>query len=94
MRLNRYLIEDNEIEVLKKNKVPLSDEERDKVMKAGAVWHNHFGKDGKRMETPAIWKSSNSSGDIRFVCNTHRAYQAKDNLDAAIKSFEFIKTTA
>ena len=80
----------SEMEILKDNKIPLTDEEREKVMKAGAIW-NH-GPGGK--PSPAIWKSKNSSGEIKYVCNTHRAYQAKDTLSAAITSYDFIETTA
>lgn len=79
-----------EMEVLKDNKIPLDDDERKKVMDAGATW-NH-GPDGK--PSPAVWKSKNSSGEIKYVCNTHRAYKVSDTLAAAIKSYKFIETTA
>lgn len=95
MRLLQYLFEKkSEFEVLKQNKTKLSDEERDQVMKAGAVWHNHFNRDGEVTATPAVWKSCDSKGNTKYVCNTHRAYQVRDTLSAAIKSFDFIKTTA
>lgn len=80
----------SEMEVLKDNKIPLEDEERDKVMKAGAVWHH--GPKGEA--TPAVWKSKNSSGDVKYVCSTHRAYEVSDTLAAAIKSYKSIETTA
>lgn len=77
-------------EVLKENKVDLTPEEREKVMDAKAVWH--FGKDGG--PSPAIWKSV-VDGKTYYVCNTHRAYQDRRSLDAAIRIFhDFIKDTA
>jgi hypothetical protein len=79
------------LSVLKGNRIPLTDEEREKVMKAGAVWHH--GPNGEK--SPGVWKSKNpNTGEIRYVCATHRAYQDEKTLDAAIKSFEFIKETA
>ena len=77
------------METLKENKVKLSDEEREQVMRAGAVWHH--GPNGE--ETPAIWKAKVKGKDW-YCCNTHRAYEAKPTLKGAIKAFEFIKTTA
>ena len=75
---------------LKKNKVNLTDKERDEVMKAKAVWHH--GANGE--ETAAVWKSV-IRGETWYVTNTHRAYQAKKTLKGAIKSFhDFIKGTA
>ena len=88
---NEYLTEKkNEFDTLKANKIPLTDEERTKVMKAGAVWRH--GPNGEK--TPAVWKSKNASGQTRFICNTHRAGAVKDTLAAAISSYKFIKTTA
>jgi hypothetical protein len=79
-----------EMETLKKNKVKLTPEERTEVMKAKAVWHH--GADGA--ETPAIWKAV-VKDQTWYVTNTHRAYQAKKTLKAAIKAFhDFIKSTA
>jgi len=83
------IIASPELKTLKANKKPLTDEERDEVMKAGAVWH--MGKDGK--ESPAVWKAVVKGKDW-FVCNTHRAVQVKPTLKGAIKSYDFIKTTA
>jgi mRNA deadenylase 3'-5' endonuclease subunit Ccr4 len=79
-------------EVLKKNKVKLTDEERAEVMKAKAVWHH--GPNGE--ESPAVWKSVNKkTGETRYVTNTHRAYQDEKTLKAAINKFHsFIKGTA
>ena len=64
------------------------------VMKAGAVWHNSFDREGNRIATPAIWKSCDSKGNTKYVCNTHRAYQVRDTLDASIKTFDFIQSTS
>jgi hypothetical protein len=78
-----------EMKTLKKNKVKLSDEERDQAMKAGAVWHH--GPNGE--ETCGIQKSTVKGKDW-YWCATHRAYQCKPTLKGAIKAFEFIKTTS
>lgn len=78
------------MDTLKKNKVKLTPEERDQVMSEKAVWHH--GPQGE--ETPAVWKSI-IKGQTWFVTNTHRAYQAKKTLKAAINSYHnFIKSTA
>ena len=75
---------------LKKGKVKLTDEERDTVMKAKAVWHHGSGG----AESPAVWKSQ-VKGETWYVTNTHRAYQAKKTLQAAINAFHnIIKSTA
>lgn len=84
------LMEAPEMETLKKNKKVLTDDEREKVMSAKAVWHHHPTSD---KPTPAIWKSI-VKGKTWYVCNTHRAYQAKPTLKGAIKAYKFIKTTA
>ncbi len=80
----------SEMEVLKKNRIELDPEERKQVMKAGAVWHHGPG------QTPsaAVWKSKDSHGKIKYVCNTHRAYQVSSTLKGSIKDFDFIKTTS
>lgn len=75
---------------LKKNRVQLEPGERDEVMSRGAIWHNGIG--GKTV--PAVWKTSDQSGNTKYCCNTHRAIQIKDTLKGAIKAFDFIKTTA
>ncbi|TET67579.1 MAG: hypothetical protein E3J56_12720 [Candidatus Aminicenantes bacterium] len=78
-------------QILKENKIPLTEEEREIVMKKKAVWH--FGHDGK--PSSAIWKSKNSKGEITYVCNTHRAYNIAKTLLGAISRFhKFIKGTA
>lgn len=78
-------------QVLKENRIPLSKEERDIVIKREAVWHH--GPHGE--ETPAVWKSKNSKGEIRFATNTHRAIAITKSLLGAIGRFHrFIKGTA
>jgi hypothetical protein len=84
-----YLLESPEIKTLKKNQCPLDPEERAQVMKAGAVWH--MGKDGAA--SPAVRKAV-VNGKTWYWCATHRAGQVRSTLKAAIKSFDFIKTTA
>lgn len=79
-------------EVLEKNKVPLTDEERKQVMDADAVWN--FGNQGK--PSPAVWKSVNkNTGETTYVTNTHRAYNTAPTLKGAIGRYhKFIKGTA
>ncbi len=84
-----WILKENDFKTLKKNKVKLTPEERATVMKAKAVWHFNGGS-----PSPAIWKSCDSKGNTKYVCNTHRAYQSKDTLSQALKAFKFIKTTA
>jgi hypothetical protein len=70
------------MEVLKKGKVRLSDEERSEVMDREAVWHH--GPNGE--ETPAVWKSSVGERTW-YVTNTHRAYQARPSLAGAVSAY-------
>jgi hypothetical protein len=79
-------------QVLKDNKVPLSDEERQVVMDRKAVWHH--GPNGE--ETPAVWKSINKkTGKTFFVTNTHRVFNFRPTLSDAISRYhKFIKGTA
>ena len=78
-------------QILKENKIPLTKEERNKVMKARAAWHH--GPHGE--PTPAVWKSKDSSGKIKYVTNTYRAYNTAPTLRGAISRFHnFIKSTA
>lgn len=80
-----------EIQVLKSNRIKLSPEEREQVMKAKAVWHHGL----KGAPSPAVWKSKNSKGKIIFVTNTHRAYNTAPTLKGAISKYhKFIKRTA
>ncbi len=79
-----------DLKTLKKNKVALTDEERKKVMDAGATWHH--GLNGK--PSPAVWKGKDGKGKMWFVCNTHRAFAAEDTLAKAIKKYDFIETTS
>jgi hypothetical protein len=86
-----FLAERNEIVSLKANKIALEPEEREKAMKAKAVWHpgNHD------KPTCAIWKSKRANGKIVYGCNTHRVYQTAATLDGAIKLFHtVVKDTA
>ena len=82
----------SKFEKLQDNKVPLTPEEREKVMKAKAVWHH--GPNGE--ETPAVWKSKDKkTGKFTYVTNTHRAYQDRPTLKGAISIYhKFIKSTA
>ena len=78
-------------ERLKKNKKPLTDEERELVMKRKAVWHH--GLNGE--ESPAVWKSVDKSGKTTYITATHRAYNTATTVKGAIKRYhDFIKGTA
>lgn len=82
----------NPFEILKKNKVPLTPEERKKCMDAKAVWHMGS-NDGKA--SSAVWKSTDSKGKTTYITNTHRAYNTASTLKGAIGRFhKFIKGTA
>jgi predicted nucleotidyltransferase len=85
-----FLCESPEIGTLKKNKNPLTDEERKMVMDAHATWHH--GPNGEK--TPAVWKAA-INGKTWYVTNTHRAYQAKPTIKGAIRAFhDVIKQTS
>jgi hypothetical protein len=86
-----HLAKKSSMEILKENKIPLNNDERNTCLKAKAVWHH--GPNGE--ESPAVWKSKNSKGEIIYVTNTHRAYQTDPTLDGCIKKFhDVIKDTA
>ncbi len=86
-------------EVLEKNKIPLTDEERKEVFKKDAVWHYGFSKDpntGRRVKkVSAVWKSKDKEGNIVYITNTHRAFATASTLKGAIKKYhDNIKGTA
>ena len=86
-----YLVEANEYKTLKKNKIPLSVEEREECLNSKAVWHH--GKNGE--ETPAVWKSVDKDNKSTYITNTHRAWNKASTLKAAINKYHnFIKGTA
>ena len=90
MKFTQFLVEAAEMETLKKNKKPLTDEERDLCMKRKAVWHH--GNQGA--PSPAVWKSV-ANGKTTYVTNTHRAYNTASTMKGAIKRYhDFIKGTA
>ncbi len=82
--VEQLLMETPELDVLKKNRKTLTDDERTTVVSGGAVWDDN---------KPGVWKSE-VNGKVWYVCNTHRAYQCKPTIKGAIKAFEFIKTTS
>lgn len=80
----------SKFQALEKNRVPLSPEERDLVMKRKATW-NH-GPNGE--PTPAVWKSVRDGG-ATFVTATHRAYNISPSIKGAINRYHrFIKGTS
>lgn len=82
----------SEFQKLEDNKVPLTDEERKKVMDADATWHH--GPNGA--PSSAVWKSKDpKTGKITYITNTHRAWNSAPTLKGAIgKYHSFIKGTA
>jgi len=77
--------------MLKNNKVALTDEEREKVMKAKATWNSSA--HGK--PTSAVWKSKDKNNKVTYVTATHRAYNTATTLKSIINKFHtFIKGTA
>lgn len=86
-----FLYEATEFKELQKNKKPLTDDERSEVMSQKAVWHH--GPNGS--ETPAVWKSEDSDGNVVYVTHTHRAFNTAKTLSSAIDKYHnFIKGTA
>ncbi len=91
MHLIQFLIEASEFKSLEKYKKPLTDDERNVVMKSKAVWHH--GPKGEA--TPAVWKSINKKGKCTYITHTHRAYNTATTLKGAIKRYhDFIKGTS
>lgn len=80
-----FLVEGYDLDSLKKRKVALTPEERDQVIKAGAVW-----SDGRA----GVWKAKDAKGNFVYGSNTHRAFSAEKSLATAIKKFDFIKSTS
>lgn len=90
MRFTEFLVE-SKFDNLKKNKKPLTDEERAEVMKAKAVWHH--GLNGEA--TPAVWKSVDKNGKTTYITNTHRVYNTAPTLKGAIHKYHtVVKQTA
>lgn len=91
LTFKQFLNERSEMENLKKNKKPLTDEEREEVMKAKAIWHH--GPNGEA--TPAVWKSIDKNGKTLYITNTHRAAASSPTLKGAINKYhDFIKGTS
>lgn len=92
VKLKHLLFEKkSSFEIMKTNKIALTPEEREKCLKAKAVWHHGLNGD----PSPAVWKGKDSSGKVWYVTNTHRAYQKRPTLDGAIRIYhDFIKGTA
>lgn len=83
--VEQLLTESPKLDVLKKNRKMLTDDERNAVISGGAVWPGD--------QRPGVWKSE-VDGKTWYVCNTHRAYQCKPTIKGAIKAFKFIETTS
>jgi len=92
-RTKQYLTEKkkNSFQILKDNKIALTKEERDEVIKRKAVWHPSNHED----PVAAVWKGKDSSGKTWYVTHTHRAYNKTPTLKGTINRFhKFIKGTA
>ncbi len=94
MSFLEFLAEASEFEKLEKNKVPLTDEEREECLSREAVWNNH--PDPKKNPVPAVWKSLDpKTNKYTYVTNTHRAFNTAPTLKGAIGRYhKFIKGTA
>ena len=87
------LMEGSEFDSLKKNKKPLTDEERKECLDKKATWNNH--PDPSKNPISAVWKSVDKNGKATYITNTHRAWNKADTLKGAIgKYHSFIKGTA
>ena len=85
------LEKESKFQLLKKNKKPLTPEERKECLEKKAVWHMN----GNNNPTPAVWKSVDEKGKTIYVTHTHRAYNTAPTLKGAIGRFhDFIKGTA
>jgi hypothetical protein len=83
-----------DFKTFQKNKIALTPEERAKVMKSGAVWNFHHGRDGKKQKTPAVGKAV-IKGKTWYETHTHRAVNFAPTLKGAISRYhKFIKSTA
>lgn len=82
-------------DTLEKNKIKLTPDERDEVMKAKAIWHHGpQDKNGNGAPSPAVWKA-NVKGKDWYITNTHRAYNVSPTLKGSIGRYhKFIKGTA
>ena len=93
LTFKQFLTEKADFESLKKNKVPLTDQEREQCLKAEATWNSH--PDPSKNPIPAVWKSKNKNGDVTYITNTHRAWRSAPTLKGAIRHYhDFIKGTA
>ena len=85
------MLSESAFEKLKKNKKPLSADERELVMSGKAVWHH--GPKGEA--TPAVWKSIDKKGNITYITNTHRLYQTSSTLKGCVKKYhDVVKGTS
>ncbi len=79
-----------QFKTLKDAQVKLTDDERQKVMAAKAVWHK--GHDGA--ESPAI-KKAVIRGKTYYFSNTHRCFMVAKTIKKAVKDyFETVKPSS
>lgn len=91
MKLLQLFEKVSKFQILKKNQVALTPEERAECIKQKAVWY--MGKN--RQLTCAVWKSVDDKEKTTYITNTHRAYNTAATLKGAIGRFhKFIKSTA
>jgi hypothetical protein len=85
------LREQSKFDALKKNKVPLTPEEKQECLDKKAVWHFSHNK----QPTAAVWKSENNNKKTTYITSSHRAYNTAKTLKGAIGRFhDFIKGTS
>ena len=90
MILKTILESGPKFKTLESNTIELDDSEREKAMKAGAVW-NFSDNRGK---TCAIKKAKIGSRTY-YYCATHRCFQSADTLDKIIKLYhDVVKPSA
>ena len=83
-----------DIDILKQNRVRLTPGEHYQTMAQRAVWHHGWAR-GKKIATPAVWKSVLPDGKTWYVTGTHRLHSARPTLRAAVAQFHSrIKQTA
>jgi hypothetical protein len=89
MRLQTILESGPKFKTLESNTIDLTDQEREKAMKAGAVWN--FNPD----KPACAIKKAKIGSRIYYYCATHRCFQSASTLDKAIELYnDVVKPSA